>query len=165
MLAASIALKAVIILMLVRIGWGDLTEQRIANRDVLVLLALGILSLTLRWLDVRLLSDIVIAVAAGLMIFCLLIPFWLLRKVGAGDVKLLSVAPIVSGASGLLLFSLCLLVTAALTAFVVRNPLVLPEGMFRGYVLLMDRKGVVPFGVPIAVALIGVLLSQMISGA
>jgi hypothetical protein len=36
--------------------------------------------------------------------------------------------------------------------------------MFRGYVLLMDRKGVVPFGVPIAAALIGVLLSQMIIG-
>ena len=44
------------------------------------------------------------------------IPFWLLRKVGAGDVKLLAVAPITTGGDDLFLFSLLLLVAAAITA-------------------------------------------------
>jgi prepilin peptidase CpaA len=56
-----------------------------------------------------------------------------------------------------------LLVAAVVTAFVVKNPFLLPEGMFRRYVQFFDRKQVVPFGVPISAALLVVTLYEMFS--
>ena len=146
--------------LLARIAWVDLTEQKIRNHDVVVLLGLGCISLAVGWFETGLLWNAATGAAAGLVIFLLLIPFWLLRKVGAGDVKLLAVAPIICGGHDLLIFSLLLLATAMLTALMISNPLLLPEGMFRRYISMMERKGVVPFGVPISGALIGVLVLQ-----
>jgi prepilin peptidase CpaA len=83
--------------------------------------------------------------------------------VGAGDVKFLAVAPMIAGGENLLLFAVVLLIAAAATAFIVRNPILLPEGLFRQYIQHLDRKRVVPFGVPISVALIVVLLLQLVS--
>ena len=51
------------------------------------------------------------------------VSFWLMCKVGAGNVKLLAVAPLVAGADNLFAFSLLLLLFAATTAFLVRNPM------------------------------------------
>jgi prepilin peptidase CpaA len=59
-------------------------------------------------------------------------------------------------------FSLVLLVAAVVTALVIKNPFLLPEGMFRRYVQFFDRKQVVPFGVPISAALIVVLVLQIV---
>jgi prepilin peptidase CpaA len=47
---------------------------------------------------------------------------------------------------------------ALFLAFVVKNPMMLPSTLFRQYVEHFERKGVVPFGVPIAGALLGVEL-------
>ena len=162
LVAVGIALKLLAIILLMRIAWIDFSEQRISNRDVLILLGAGAGALAIGWLAGGSLWCLGVGVVAGLLLFCVLIPFWLLRKVGAGDVKLLAVAPITTGGDDLFLFSLLLLVAAAITAFVVTNPLILPEGLFRRYVLLLDRKGVVPFGVPIAASLVVVVVLQIV---
>ena len=86
----------------------------------------------------------------ALALFIVLFPFWLAKKVGAGDVKLMAAVPLVAGAENMLPFALLLMVFALITAFVVKNPMMLPSTLFRQYVEHFERKGVVPFGVPIA---------------
>jgi len=53
------------------------------------------------------------------------------------------------------------LVFALATAAVVKNPFMLPAGAFRLYVQHMDRKGIVPFGVPISAAAICTIAFQI----
>jgi prepilin peptidase CpaA len=161
LLAVSIALKLVLIAVLCRIGFLDFTRQKIRNNDVLLVVALGVAVMIVGWLAGEEPWRIGLGVAAALVLFCLLIPFWIMGKVGAGDVKFMASAPLVTGGGDLFLFSIVLLIAAVLTALVVKNPLLLPEGMFRGYIQHLDRKQVVPFGVPISAGLIVVLLLQM----
>jgi prepilin peptidase CpaA len=70
------------------------------------------------------------------------------------SVKLMAVVPLLIGGSGLAVFSVLLLVFALAMALIVKNPFMLPAGAFRLYVQHLDRKGVVPFGVPISLAAI-----------
>lgn len=161
LLAVLIALKLALVAVLCKIAFLDFSEQKIRNSDVLVVLGLGAATMVVSWLGGAMLWHVGLSVVAALVLFCLLIPFWLIGKVGAGDVKFLAVSPILIGGGDLILFSIVLLVAAAVTAFVVKNPLVLPEGMFRRYVQFFDRKEVVPFGVPISASLIVVLTLQI----
>ncbi|ANT50048.1 prepilin peptidase [Mesorhizobium amorphae] len=154
LLAASLLLKALAIPLLARIAWLDFTTQKISNSNVLLLLCLGAGSLLLVAVQSGSWWDMGLSALAGLLLFVVLFPFWVLRKVGAGDVKLLAVIPFLIGGTGLVVFSLLLLVFAVATAVMVKNPFMLPEGAFRLLVQHLDRKGVVPFGVPIALAAI-----------
>ncbi|MBZ9764430.1 prepilin peptidase [Mesorhizobium sp. CA8] len=161
LLAASLVFKALAILLLVRIAWTDFTTQRISNRDVLLLLCLGLGALQFQALQTHSWLEMGISAFGGAALFLALFPFWLLRKIGAGDVKLMSVTPFLVGGSNLAVFSVFLLVFAVATAALVKNPFLLPAGMFRHYVQHMDRKGVVPFGVPISMAAICAIVLQM----
>jgi prepilin peptidase CpaA len=163
LLAASLLLKALALPLLARIAWLDFTTQKISNRDVLLLLCIGLGSL--QFLSILLGSwwDMGLSALAGLVLFLALFPFWALRKVGAGDVKLISIIPFVIGGADLVLFSLLLLVFALATALIVKNPFMLPAGAFRLYTEHLDRKGVVPFGVPISVAAICTIVFQIVS--
>ncbi|RJT27349.1 prepilin peptidase [Mesorhizobium waimense] len=152
--AASLLLKALAIPLLARIAWLDFTTQKISNSNVLLLLCLGAGSLLLVAVQSGSWWDMGLSALAGLLLFVVLFPFWVLRKVGAGDVKLMAVIPFLTGGTGLVVFSLLLLVFAVATAVMVKNPFMLPEGAFRLLVQHLDRKGVVPFGVPIALAAI-----------
>lgn len=162
LVASAVALKLALVAVLGKIAFVDFSEQKIRNGDVLVVLGLGLAAMGVGWLGGADPGYLGLGVIAALVLFCLLIPFWLAGKVGAGDVKFLAVAPIVVGGGDLLLFSLVLLVAAAATAFVIKNPVLLPEGMFRRYVQFFDRKQVVPFGVPISVSLIVILVLQIV---
>ena len=162
LLAVSIGLKLVLIAVLCKIGFLDFTQQKIRNNGVLLVVALGAAVMIVGWLAGEESWRIGLGVAAALALFCLLMPFWIMGKVGAGDVKFIAAAPLVTGGGDLFLFSIVLLVAAVLTAFVVKNPMLLPEGMFRGYIQHLDRKQVVPFGVPISASLILVLLLQIV---
>ncbi|TIN49734.1 MAG: prepilin peptidase [Mesorhizobium sp.] len=153
LLAASLLLKGLAIPLLARIAWLDFTTQKISNQNVLLLLCLGLGSLQLLSVQSGSWWDMGLSAIAGLLLFVALFPFWALRKVGAGDVKLMAVVPLLIG-SGLLVFSVLLLVFALATALIVKNPFMLPAGAFRLYVQHLDRKGVVPFGVPISLAAI-----------
>ena len=152
LLAASLVFKALAILLLGRIAWTDFSTQRISNRDVLLLLCLGLGALQFQSLQAHSWLEMGISVFGGIAMFLALFPFWLLRKIGAGDVKLMSVTPLLIGGSNLAVFSGLLLVFAIATAALVKNPFLLPVGMFRHYMQHLDRKGVVPFGVPISAA-------------
>ncbi|RWO92946.1 prepilin peptidase [Mesorhizobium sp.] len=154
LLAASLLLKGLAIPLLARIAWLDFTTQKISNQNVLLLLCLGLGSMQLLSVQSGSWWDMGLSTLAGLLLFVALFPFWVLRKVGAGDVKLMAVVPLLIGGSGLVVFSVLLLVFALATAMVVKYPLMLPAGVFRLYVQHLDRKGVVPFGVPISLAAI-----------
>ncbi|MEP9388002.1 prepilin peptidase [Mesorhizobium sp. KR9-304] len=162
LLALSIGLKLVLIAALGKIGFLDFTLQKIRNNDVLAVVALSAAVMIVGWLAGEEPWRIGLGIVAALVLFCLLIPFWIMGKVGAGDVKFMAAAPLVTGGGDLLLFSIVLLIAAILTAFVVKNPLLLAEGMFRGYIQHLGRKQVVPFGVPISAGLIVVLLLQLV---
>ncbi|TPN89352.1 prepilin peptidase [Mesorhizobium sp. CU2] len=161
LLAVSIILKALAIPVLARVGWTDFTTQKISNGNVGVLLCLGLGSLQLMSVESGSWWDMGMSTLAGLLLFVVLFPFWALRKLGAGDVKLMAVMPFLIGGSGLALFSILLLVLALATAMVMKFPFMLPEGAFRVYIQHLDRKGVVPFGVPIAAAAICTIAFQV----
>lgn len=160
-LSASLLLKALALPLLARIAWLDFTTQKISNRDVLLLLCLGLGSL--QFLSILFGSwwDMGLSALAGLVLFLALFPFWALRKVGAGDVKLMAVVPFLTGGSGLAVFSVLLLLFAVATVAIMKNPFMLPAGAFRLYVQHMDRKGIVPFGVPISAAAICTIAFQI----
>ncbi|TPO11079.1 prepilin peptidase [Mesorhizobium sp. B1-1-5] len=161
LLVASLVFKAVAILLLGRIAWTDFSTQRISNRDVLLLLCLGLGTLQFQSLQAHSWLEMGISAFGGLALFLALFPFWLLQKIGAGDVKLMSATPFLIGGSNLAMFSIFLLAFALATLAVVKNPFLLPAGMFRHYVQHMDRKGIVPFGVPISAAAICAVALQM----
>ncbi|MER8411571.1 prepilin peptidase [Mesorhizobium sp. M1342] len=154
LLVEALLLKVLAIPLLARIGWLDFTTQKISNRDVLLLLCLGAGGLLLLSLQSGSWWDMGLSALAGLLLFVALFPFWALRKIGAGDVKLLAVVPFLISGGALAVFSVLLLVFALATAAIVKNPFMLPAGAFRLVVQHLDRKGVVPFGVPIALAAI-----------
>ncbi|PBB64998.1 prepilin peptidase [Mesorhizobium sp. WSM4312] len=154
LLIESLLLKVLAIPLLAWIAWFDFTTQKIANRDVLLLLCLGAGSLLLPSLQSGSWWDMGLSAMAGLLLFVALFPFWALRKVGAGDVKLMAVVPLLIGGNDLIMFSVLLLLFAVATAAVVKLPFMLPQSAFRLYVQYLDHKGVVPFGVPISMAAI-----------
>ncbi|MBZ9821455.1 prepilin peptidase [Mesorhizobium sp. CA4] len=164
LLAASLLLRALAIPLLARVAWIDFSTQKIANRDVLLLLCLGLGSLQLLSLQSGSWWDMGLSAIAGLILFIALFPFWTMRKVGAGDVKLMAAMPFVIGGSNLAVFSVLLLIFAVITAVAVKNPFLLPAGMFRVYIQHLDRKGVVPFGVPISAAAICTIAVQIAYG-
>ncbi|MER8978391.1 prepilin peptidase [Mesorhizobium sp. M0870] len=154
LLVEAVLLKVLAIPLLGRIAWLDFTTQKISNRDVLLLLCLGAGGLLLLSLQSGSWWDMGLSALAGLLLFVALFPFWALRKIGAGDVKLLAVVPFLISGGALAVFSVLLLVFALATAAIVKNPFMLPAGAFRLVVQHLDRKGVVPFGVPISLAAI-----------
>ncbi|TPI13101.1 prepilin peptidase [Mesorhizobium sp. B4-1-3] len=161
LLVVSILLKVVAAALLVRIAWRDFTTQKISNSDVLLLLCLGVGSLQLAASVAGSWWDMGLSAIAAFALFVGLFPFWVLRKVGAGDVKLMAVTPFLMGGTLLAVFSVLLLVFALATAMLVKNPFLLPAGAFRVYVQHLDRKRVVPFGVPISAAAICTIALQI----
>ncbi|WP_027055014.1 prepilin peptidase [Mesorhizobium erdmanii] len=161
LLAASILMRALAVVLLARAAWIDFSTQKISNRDVLLLLCLGLGSLLLLSLKSGSWLNMGLSAMAGLLLFVALFPFWVLRKIGAGDVKLMAVVPFLIGEGDLIVFAGLLLLFAIATALLVKNPLLLPQSAFRLYTQHLDRQGVVPFGVPISLAAICTIAFQI----
>lgn len=157
----AILIQVIAIALLLRIAWRDMNVQKIANGDVIALAAAGLAGLVVQALAIGSWSTFLFSLLLGLALFTVLFPFWMWKKLGAGDVKLIAVVPLVIGIQDMLLFSIILLVATLVTVMLIRNPLLLPAPLFQKYLQVYERKGVVPFGVPISVALIGVLLLQI----
>jgi len=151
-------LKAISVLMLVRIGVSDFKTQRIRNEHMreLFAVALGILVATYFVTGDGMAVGLTIAAAA--VVFVLLLAFWLAGKLGAGDVKLLTTVPLIIGVSGSAPFVVAFLVFTLATYFIAKFPNMLPERWFRVYIQNLAKSGRVPFGVPIAAATIVALL-------
>lgn len=160
----NIILNAIAIAVLLRIAMTDFKKEKITNRDVLILGVVGTGSLAIASFETGFwVSGLGVSLIAVIVLFVLLFPFWLLRKVGAGDVKLMAVAPLVAGGENLLTFSILLLALSIVTVFAVRNPMLLPAPVFRQYLEHFERKGIVPFGVPISGALIGIIVAKALN--
>lgn len=163
LLVIIVVCRAVIVYSLARIFVSDLEHRKIANRDVLItgvaaaVALVGLSAVTDNW------SGVVIAIIVAVCLFAALLIFWFLGKVGAGDVKLIFVAPLVTGPAYLFAFAILLLVFVIAVVVVIRNPLVLPKRIFEKYVSLSDGKGMVPFGVPISAALVSVVVAQTVA--
>lgn len=158
---AAILIQLIAIGLLLRIAWRDVNVQKIANGDVIALAATGAAGLVVQSLAIGSWSTFLFSLLLGLALFAVLFPFWMWKKLGAGDVKLIAVVPLVIGIQDMLLFSIILLVATLIIVMLIRNPLLLPAPLFQKYLQVYERKGVVPFGVPISAALIGVLLLQI----
>lgn len=157
----AILIQVIAIALLLRIAWRDMNVQKIANGDVIALAATGLAGLVVQALAIGSWSTFLFSLLLGLALFAVLFPFWMWKKLGAGDVKLIAVVPLVIGIQDMLPFSIILLVATLVIVMLIMNPLLLPAPLFQKYLQVYERKGVVPFGVPISVALIGVLLLQI----
>ncbi len=85
----SVGLGVVFSALLILAAVSDMRTRRIPNRLVLVILAVGILSSLLTWSGLQGLTRALAGVGVG---FAIWLPFWFLRWLGAGDVKLIAAA-------------------------------------------------------------------------
>jgi len=155
---ASIVVKAGIIIILGYIAISDFNTQKIRNRH-LVFLLMGSLALcAIRlWAGETMWSVLQeAAVAAGL--FLVLFVFWMFGKLGAGDVKLLVIVPLIVGIDGSMTFAVGLLVFTSIIYMLTKFPILVPQRWFKTYLLGLGKTGRIPFGVPISLAAVVALL-------
>lgn len=151
-------LKAAAILMLARIAYVDFLTLRIRNDHVLALFAVALAILVFDFMQSNDIARAGILFAASALVFILLLVFWMLRKVGAGDVKLFAIMPLLVGLNSSITFVLALLVLTLLIYGAMKFPMLLPAQLYRVQLDAMRRDGKIPFGVPIALAAIAALL-------
>lgn len=154
----SVVARAGIIIVLAYVASSDFTTQKIRNQQLLYLVAGAAMLTLLRVLQGSDLQSMLISAAIAAALFAILFVFWLLGKVGAGDVKLLGIVPLIVGVEGSLTFMAGLLVLTFVTYFVMKFPVLVPQAWFRTYLTGLGKTGRVPFGVPISVAAILALL-------
>jgi prepilin peptidase CpaA len=157
-------LKATAVLMLARIAVSDFRTLKIRNEHVgqLFVTALAIMLVTFLSNGDSRAAGMALLVSGVLLV--LLVVFWLLGKVGAGDVKLMVTIPILVGYSGSIPFVIAFFAFSILTYLVAKFPMLLPDRWFRAYISSLAKSGRVPFGVPIAAAGILALLVTTSSG-
>jgi prepilin peptidase CpaA len=154
----SVAAKAGIIIILAYIAGSDFTTQKIRNQQLLYLVAGAAVLSLLRYLQGTDVQSMLISAAMAAVLFVLLFVFWMLGKVGAGDVKLLAIVPLIVGVEGSLTFMAALLALTFATYGIMKFPQLVPAAWFRTYLIGLGKTGRVPFGVPISVAAILALL-------
>jgi prepilin peptidase CpaA len=153
-----IALKAIAIAMLIRIAILDFTALRIRNDQVVGLLAVAVAIVVTGFLRDFDLGKVLVLLAASAVTFVILFVFWLLKKVGAGDVKLFAAVPLLVGTDGSPTFVLALLVATLMIYVAMKFPMLLPQQLYRVQLEAMRRDRRIPFGVPISIAAILALL-------
>jgi prepilin peptidase CpaA len=159
--ATILLLKAIAVIMLIRIAVTDFRLHKIFNAHLVPLLAVALAMVVLDCVQKQSLMPAVGAGVAAGLIFVVLIGFWLAGKVGAGDVKLLTIAPLLVGYAGALPLVLGLLAFTVLTYLVMKFARFMPKRWFKTYAEELQSKGPIPFGVPIAAATIVALLLPM----
>ncbi|WP_332699092.1 prepilin peptidase [Devosia sp.] len=153
------------VVVLGRIVMIDFQRQKISNDNVIQLLVVG---LALRALDYSARLDAALVwqpMAMSAALFVVLIGFWLAGKMGAGDVKLLSVMPLAVGMSGIFPFVATFLLFAILTYLGLKYPTLVPQGQWRDHAERFAVSNRVPFGVPIGAAGIVALLGLLPTAA
>lgn len=149
---ANILAKAGVIIVLVYIATSDFTTQKIRNQQLVYLLVGAVTLCVLRYAQTGDYWSTLMDAATGGVLFAILFVFWLLGKVGAGDVKLLTIVPLIVGIEGSLTFMAGLLALTLVTYALTKFPILVPERWFRTYLVGLGKTGRVPFGVPISVA-------------
>ncbi len=153
---SDIILFAAIVVMLF-IGWRDFASLRISNTSVLVLLGLYLAyAATLGFAGIG--NDLM----AGAALFGITFIFWLFRAIGAGDVKLYLPIGLFVGLDHLAPFALAL--TAAslilLAAIKIGGRFAPGKHYFGRRLKELRASGKIPYGVPMALGAIAVLLAE-----
>lgn len=142
------------------IAWEDWRSFKIRNNAVLALIAVyGVYLVAKGFASWQ--GDLF----AGLVLFVIGFVFWLFRLMGAGDAKLYFPVGLFMGWEGLGPFAILLMLFSLFIAALVKLPVPLPFQSNALMIRLQEiRKGKsVPYGVPIALAAIGVMLSRLAS--
>lgn len=152
----------VLIGLLIRIGLRDLEVQKIANNDVLALLLLGLANTGLFLLQPDLVQDAWIAPVTGVALFAILFPFWMLKRIGAGDVKLIAVIPLAVGTHYLAEFGILFLLFVIINVVVLKGTVLDGISQIKRYIEFFGGRGIIPFGVPMSAAACIVLAMQVV---
>ena len=165
MLVASIVVKAGIIVILGYIALSDFNTQKIRNQHLIYLLVgtLALCSVRL-WQGEPAWTILEEGAAAG-GLFLVLIIFWLIGKLGAGDVKLLVIVPLIVGLDGSMTFAVGLLVFTTIIYVLTKFPVLVPQRWFHTYLVGLGKTGRIPFGVPISMAAVVALLVPIAIGS
>lgn len=147
--------------MFVRVAWTDFNTLLIANRDVAIILGLGLLYSGLYHY-----SELPQRMAISAFLFAVPFVFWIFRTVGAGDVKLMGSVGFVVGFENAFLFVIGVLLVSLIMLMILRissNLTFLPSAVLKRFATFLD-KGHVPYGVPIAISAIIVIIKIFLSG-
>ena len=162
LLQMSLLVPALAIALFVRIGLRDMEIQKIANNDILALAVVGLANTCLLYLQPASAPSAWMGPVMGLALFVALFPFWLIGKIGAGDVKLLAVVPMVIGMQHIAEFGLLFLSFVSINVFIMRGTVLDGIPQVQRYVEFFGNRGIIPFGVPVSAAACIVLMVQMI---
>ena len=137
------------------IAWRDFWTLRISNIDVAIMCVIAIalraaMGFPGGWADL----------AAGAILFALGFVFWLLRLMGAGDAKLYLPLGLLIGWDGLMAFAILLLPVSILVlgALALARRTAAPEGRIGQRLAEMSARRAVPYGVPMALSAIIVMI-------
>lgn len=157
----SIALLGLAIAFLARICWTDFFYLKIWNRDLTTLLAITLLFLVVSWP-----ADLLLRLAFSAIIFALGLVFWLLHALGAGDVKLFGIVGALIGSTDALIFVGLILLFALAMVAVFRKVeyLRLIPHLAGSRVVELASTGRMPYGVPISLATIALVLPKIYGG-
>src|SRR5688572_23720205 len=139
----------------------DFFYLKIPNRDLTALLGVAVAFLMVSWPP-----DLFLRLGFGSILFALGFVFWLLRALGAGDVKLFGIVGCLISSSDALAFVVLILVFALAIVFLYRKVedlRFLPQFAGRR-VLELVGTGRVPYGVPISLATISLLVPTLLRG-
>ncbi|MFY0666074.1 MAG: prepilin peptidase [Natronospirillum sp.] len=155
----SLAAQGLTIILLIAIAAHDGRHFRIRNSSVLICLALyGIVQLATGFPD--LIGDFI----AGGLLFGIGFLFWLLRGLGAGDVKLMLPLGLHIGYFGLIPFGTFLTaVSILLFAAIHLVSRTAPNSRAGGWFMDMRKNGRVPYGIVLTFAALPVLVVKFLT--
>lgn len=146
--------------LLLGIAWHDFGHFTIHNRAVLVLLVLY-----LAWAALTGFASLAGDLAAGLILFLPGFAMWLLRLMGAGDVKLYFGLGLFMGMPGLGLFAALLLAVSVLFLLLLHGAARLGTGRLPRRMKEIRASGKAPYAVIMCSAAIPVMLVRLIANA
>lgn len=155
------ACAAILIGLAARIGWSDLSRRTIRNNDVLAFLGAGLTLAVLRAVPGMDWGSLAADLGVGLLVFATGLVFWLMRRLGAGDVKYLASATVAIGVEDLFPFLAALLAFSLVALYLARFPMFVPVRWHRLFFTRTSGTSLIPYGVLISLAVSVALLLQL----
>lgn len=157
---AAVAVGLAAVALLIYIAWYDFNNLTIRNTSVLLLLGLYLI-----WAALTGFQTFVGDLGVGVLLFILGLVMWLVRLMGAGDVKLYFGLGLFMGINTASLFAILLLITtiAFLLVMVIASKSGAKSGI-PGRLREIRTTGKAPYAVPMCLAAIPCTLIRVLSG-
>ncbi len=157
---AAVAVGLAVVALLICIAWYDFNNLTIRNKSVLLLLGLYLIWAALTGFQ-TLASDL----GVGILLFLLGLVMWLMRLMGAGDVKLYFGLGLFMGIKTVGLFALLLLAATILLLFaMIIAARAGAEKGISGRLREIRETRKAPYAVPMCMAAIPCILIRVLSG-